>query len=362
MKILIDIGHPGHVHYFRNFIKKMEKKGHEFKVIARDKEVTFKLLDFYKIPYNQRGKGGKGFIGKVLYILIADFRIFKCAIKFKPDILLSFSSTYAGHVAFILNKPHIVFDDTEHAKYEHLMYKPFAQAIVTPACFYKNMGKKQITFNGYMELCYLHKNYYKPSPDILNLLKVHKNEQYAIVRFVSWEAGHDIGHNGLDLNLKIQIINELKKHFKVFISSESSLPSQLEEYRLYIPAERLHDALKYSSLYIGEGGTTASEAVMLGVPALYINSLPLMGYLRDEENAGMLFHLKSSEKLLSKMIEIINSKILVQSFNDRYNKFIDDKIDVTAFMVWFVENYPESKLILRNQPGYQNNFKQPLCT
>ena len=54
MKILIDIGHPGHVHYFRNFIKKMEENLHEVLIVARDKEVTFKLLEFYKIPYRTR--------------------------------------------------------------------------------------------------------------------------------------------------------------------------------------------------------------------------------------------------------------------------------------------------------------------
>ncbi|MFW5804449.1 MAG: DUF354 domain-containing protein, partial [bacterium] len=35
MKILIDIGHPAHVHYFKNFITKMSQKGHSFIVIAR---------------------------------------------------------------------------------------------------------------------------------------------------------------------------------------------------------------------------------------------------------------------------------------------------------------------------------------
>ena len=32
MKILIDMNHPAHVHYFRNFIKLMEAKGHEFRM------------------------------------------------------------------------------------------------------------------------------------------------------------------------------------------------------------------------------------------------------------------------------------------------------------------------------------------
>ena len=40
LKIFVDIGHPAHVHYFRNFIKLMQDKGHEFFVSARDKEVS----------------------------------------------------------------------------------------------------------------------------------------------------------------------------------------------------------------------------------------------------------------------------------------------------------------------------------
>jgi hypothetical protein len=40
MKVLIDIGHPAHVHFFRNAIRELESKGHAVKVTARDKEVA----------------------------------------------------------------------------------------------------------------------------------------------------------------------------------------------------------------------------------------------------------------------------------------------------------------------------------
>jgi hypothetical protein len=40
MKILIDIGHPAHVHFFKNAIRELEGRGHEVKVTARDKEVA----------------------------------------------------------------------------------------------------------------------------------------------------------------------------------------------------------------------------------------------------------------------------------------------------------------------------------
>ena len=49
MKILIDIGHPAHVHYFKNFIKIMNKKGHETLVVARNRDCIFELLKFENI-------------------------------------------------------------------------------------------------------------------------------------------------------------------------------------------------------------------------------------------------------------------------------------------------------------------------
>jgi uncharacterized protein len=356
MKILIDIGHPAHVHYFRNFIKRMEGNSHKFLIVARDKEVALKLLELYQIPYKTRGKGGKGILSKLLYLLIADYRIIKYAIKFKPDLFMSFSSTYAGHAAFLLGKPHIVFDDTEHAKFEHIMYKPFAKVIITPSCFYKNLGSKQIFFNGYMELCYLHPNQFIPDKDILNLLQVSCNERFIIIRFVSWEAGHDFGQHGLNYSSKLEIVHELNKYARVFISSESIIPKELERYRISIPPHKLHDALNFSSLYLGEGGTTASEACVLGIPSLYINSLPLMGYLKEEKDSGLLFHLNKPEDVLLKAKEIINMQYSKEIFYEKRQKLLKEKIDVTSFMVWFIENFPESFRIMKENPGYQNRF------
>ena len=216
MKILIDIGHPAHVHYFKNFIKIMQKNGNLFLIIARDKEVTHRLLDSYSIQYINRGKGGNNLLKKLLYIPIADKKIFSEAKRFNPDIFLSFGSTYAGHVAFLLKKSHIVFDDTEHAGIEHFMYKPFATNILTPSCFLKNMGNKHIKFNSYMEQCYLNDHYFKPNENILDELGINSNEKYAIVRFVSWNANHDVGQKGLTFENKKELIAKLSKKMRVF--------------------------------------------------------------------------------------------------------------------------------------------------
>jgi len=38
-------------------------------------------------------------------------------------------------------------------------------------------------------------------------------------------------------------------------------------------------------------------------------------------------------------------------------KMLKDKIDVTAFMVWLIKNYPKSAKIMRENPDYQERFK-----
>ena len=356
MKILIDIGHPAHVHYFRNFIGLMTQNGHEILVTSRDKEVTFDLLGKYNIPFVSRGKGGTGFLGKILYILKADVRLIRIGLHFKPDILLSFASTYAAHASFVLNKPHIAFDDTEHSRYEIFLYRPFTKVILNPQSFKTDFGKKQIRFRGFMELCYLHPKYFIPNHDILFQLKLKEAEPFILLRFVSWTAGHDVGEAGFSSGSKLSLVKKLSEHVKVFISSETRLPEELEKYRLPVSPEKLHDVLFYSTLYIGEGATTASECAMLGTPAIYVNSLSA-GTLEEQERLDLLFSFRNSEGVLEKAIEILNTPEFKAENRHRRDNMLKCTIDVTAFMVWFVENYPDSFKVMKDNPDYQDRFK-----
>jgi uncharacterized protein len=357
MKILIDIGHPAHVHYFRNLIKIMSNKGHSFLIIARDKDVTFTLLNKYKIPFISRGKGGKSLIGKILYIFKGEWCILKAALKFKPDLFLSFSSIFTAHISFLLKKPDITFNDTEHDIFRQIMTVPFTSVILTPISFFKDLGKKQIKFSGYMELCALYPKYFEADPLILGSLKIAENEKFLILRFVSWSASHDIGQHGLSLDMKKKIVFELSKSLKVFISSEGELPQELIPFQITISPEKMHDVLAYSSLFIGEGATMASECACLGTPAIYINSLELGYCIEEEKKYNLIFSFRNSDGVFEKAIELLNTPYLKEEWQKRSKKMLSDQIDVTAFMVWFVEDYPNSFRIMKENPDYQYKFK-----
>ena len=356
MRILIDIGHPAHVHYFRNFIKLMQEKKHEFFVSARDKEVSQVLLEKYNIKYYNRGKGSKSLLGKLLYLIKADVVLLMKSIKFKPDILISFASPYAAHVSKIIGKPHIALTDTDKAKLGILSFAPFTKTILTPNSFKKDFNKKHIRFNGFMELCYLHPSFYKPNPSILSELGLSLNEKFILFRFVSFNANHDIGQAGFDIQTKIKLITLLSDKYKILISSESDLPKELKPYQIKISPEKIHDVMAFATLFIGEGATMASECAMLGTPAIYVNTLTA-GTIEEQEQYGLLYSYRNSEGVLEKALELLNNANLKETFQTRRQQMLAEKIDVTAFMVWFIENYPQSAQIMQDNPEYQNRFK-----
>ncbi len=341
MKILIDIGHPAHVHLFRNFAKLMALKGHDILFTTRDKEVSIDLLTSAELNYISLGKPFSGIIGKLWGMLKFDMQLLNISRKFKPDIFLSHGSFYAAHVAALTGKKHIAFEDTGNMEQIRL-YKPFTDCILVASCFHKNLGKKEIRYSGYHELAYLHPNQFTPNAAIVSGSGIDITNPYFILRFVSWGASHDAGQSGINHETKLQLIQKLTQHGKVYISSEAKLPAEFEQYRIKILPENLHHVLAFATLYIGEGATTASECAMLGTPAIYVNSIDA-GTLREQEDKyRLLIGLRNSEKVIEKTEEILSLKNPKTEFQKRRQQMLSDKIDVTAFMVWFIENYPGS--------------------
>lgn len=337
MKILIDINHPAHVHYFRNFYTIMRSKGHEVFVVSRNKEMEHALLKLYGIPFITRGKGKSGFISKFLYLIYADIRLLWISRKHKVDLFLNFLHPYPSQVATLLGKVSLVFGDTEHAKLHHKLTLPYATKVFTPRCYKIDLGTKHTRFRSYMELAYLHPKYFTPNASIFKLLGVSENEKYVIVRFVSWQAVHDFGFSGLTLENKINAVTSLSKYAKVFISSEGPLPTNFEKYRLNIPFNRMHDVLYYSALSFGESGTMSSEAAVLGTPSVYINSNDL-GYLNEQQHKyGLVFNFTNSLQdqlaAIDKAVEILSVENSKKEFQKKREELLKDCIDTTEFMV-----------------------------
>jgi predicted glycosyltransferase len=333
----------------------MEARNHRIVLTVRDRGCTFRLLEANNINFVSRGKKRRG-LAFLLYTMKSIKTIYDVCKDTNIDLFLDIGSIYSAPLSNIFGKPYVVFDDTEGSTKARFIHMPFTNHILTPYCFHKNLGAKQLRFDGYLELCYLHPNYFKPDPSILKILGVTENERYVIIRFVAWDAHHDIGKKGLSLHQKKELVEKISKYARVFISSEADPPKDLEQYMITIPPEKMHNALSYASLYIGEGATMASESACVGTPAIFVNSSEV-GYCTEQEDRyGLVYNFREPAGVVEKALELIQLPEIKEEFNRRRQKLLSEKIDVTAFMVWFAENYPESAMIMNEHPEYQWKF------
>lgn len=193
-------------------------------------------------------------------------------------------------------------------------------------------GPKQIRYPGYHELAYLHPNRFTPNPEVFKEVGLTENDKFFIVRFVSWEASHDIGHKGLSLEDKRKLINYVKPYGKIIISAEKELPAEFEEYRMSICPTKMHDLLYYTTLYMGEGGTMASEAACLGTYSILINPLIAGTFENIKNKYQLMAQIYSIDEIISHLGSIDLNEIKNQA-KEKTNKLINDKIDLTEFLI-----------------------------
>lgn len=338
MRVLFDFGHPTDVNVFRNVIKKLEDRGHLIKVTARDKENTVQLLQTYGINY-EVSPHFKGILNKALGLPRTDYFVYKVAKEFNPDVFVSAGSPYAAHASKMLGKPHIAFPNTEHAKLAIYLSKPFTDIICTPNFFKKDFGKKHVRFNGFNELNYLHNNYFKPDPAVLDELGL-AGARYVLIRFSALNAHHDMTAEGFKFkeeNETINFISQIEKFARVVITSEVKQGSQFDKYKLNIPSDKWHDFLSYATMYIGEGAKTASEAAILGVPSIYVSNTR-RGYLDElEEKYDLAYTISDREKALEKAISLLKDTNLKEKWRTKKERLLKEKIDTVEFMVNCIE-------------------------
>ena len=175
------------------------------------------------------------------------------------------------------------------------------------------------------------------------------------------KAVHDLGLKSVSEMFKDKLLNyikQLEKYARVFISTtEKKLGEDFLKYELKIHPAKYTNFLSFCSIYIGEGTTTASEAGVLGVPWINIQSTT-RGYLIDQEkNYGLGFRTGNIDFAFNKAIEWLKDDTLKEKWEIKRLKLISDKIDVSSFLIWFIQNYPESFGIMKENPDYQYNFK-----
>lgn len=346
MNILIDIGHPGHAHLLHGVADEMKKRGHKVFYSVREIPVAKRLMEHYGMtPWVDLGGKKDNLIGKAQTVLHQDIELLKFVRRNHIDLGLS-SGLVLSHVSKLTSMKSIMFDDDDDAaeplivKYGH----PLTDIVFTPDCIQRKT-KRAIYYAGTHELAYLHPKRFSPDPAVLQHAGLTGKERFFIMRFVALKGHHDIGQQGLSLEQKKALVDLLKPHGRVIITSERAIEPEFEQYRLPVPPEEIHSLMAYSSLFLGDSQTMTSEAAILGVPALKCNTfagrLSVPNMLEQKYEICYAYQPAQFDEMYQHIEQLLtrNPDELKSEWLTKRQRMLDKMIDPTEFFVNYIEQH-----------------------
>ena len=363
MNVLVDIGHPAHVHLAKETIKELKADGHNVIITTKDIPIAKRLLEAEGLEYIVLGEKGNSVFSKVVKQMLFDLKVWWVAVRNHVDVGIGTSFSIPRASVFC-RMASINFDDDDDeveptaVKYAH----PFSDARLVPSALVGHKkSPKAIFYDGSHELAYLHPNRFSPDSSVLERAGLKPDERFFIMRFVSFKAYHDVEQGGITYEQKKALVELLEPYGRVIITSEKPIEDEFEKYRLPVPPEDIHSLMSYASMFVGDSQTMTSEAAILGVPALKCNSfagrLSFPNMLENEYQLCYAYQPSDFDKFYAHIKELLQMDGLKELWSERRQKFLDETIDVTSFFTWFIENYPESKQIMKENPDYQYRFK-----
>lgn len=365
-RILFFFVHPSKYHVFKNTINILKSKGHICDITITNKDVLEDLVknegwEYTNIfPEGRKISGIPSKISAVFNTFRTIFRLKKYIGKKKYDLFITDDLLVIN--GWFKNIPSLLFqDDDITAVPESQLLFIFANRILSPSV--SNMGRfnrKKIPFLGFKELGGLHPNRFIPDISIVDKFNPTK-QKYYLIRLVSLQATHDFGKKGLKNDDVFEIIKKIEnKSGKVYITSERELPNEFEKYRIKINPNNISHALYFAELLISDSQTMSAEAGVLGTPYIRFNDfVGKISYLNDLENNYKLgIGVKTNQKsLLFENIDILlSNRNLKEDWQIRRKKMLQEKIDLTAFLVWIFEDYENRILEFDSDSTLQNKF------
>lgn len=351
MNVLIDVNHPAQVHYFRNLYSEL---GRVHKIVYTCKQVPLieNLLKAYGIPYYSYGFKAHSIFHKALKQLVYDQECIRLMKQLNIDIALG-SSASNIHAAYFTKAISIATTDSDLAVLPLLakFVYPFADYLMTPDALSFQNHKKQICYPGYQELAYLHPKRFTPDPSVLVACGLSHGDVFFILRFTAFKAHHDVGMYGLSKLQKWELIHLLEQHGKVLITSEVNDP-EFVKYAAPIAPENMHSLMYYASMLVCDSQTMTTEAAILGTPAFRCNTfagkLTVIEEVEKLYDLAYSYHPRHFHWMIRKIQYLLGSKDYKDVWAEKRKNMITEKIDVTAFWAWLLENAPDSLYATRN--------------
>jgi uncharacterized protein len=331
MKLLLDLVHPAHLLFFHHAIAALKQDGAEVAIASRDKDVLVPVLDGLGHAHEVLTRARDGVAGLAGELALRDWRLWRMARAFRPDVMASCGGVSISHVGKLLGIPSLSFYDTEHAALQNRLALPFITEWHVPESWTGlEAPNRTFRFPGARHWAYLHPDHFVPDAGRAKAAGWEPGRDNFLVRIVAWKANHDIGRAGLTVDELRSVAGFLARRGRVHISSEGPLPDEFEPYRYRGGVLDFHHLLAHCRLCFGESITVASESVTVGVPAV-VQIDKSYGYIREQAEAGLIAHVRRGEASPVAAIEASLARD-PEDYAARARAFVSAKGDVNRYI------------------------------
>ena len=337
MRVLVFANTPAHVHVYKHVVRRLQRGGHDVLVAGRDYSVTASLLSYYDLPYELYGYCDTSKRSLFSNLPRHYLNIARLSRRFRPDLVFGMGS-YSAHSSLVSGASVILLRDSEPDGLDYRLSRPFAEAVLTPATFRKDLGDGHYVFSGFKESAYLHPDVFSPDPGVRDHLGLGPREPFAVVRLNAFGSHHDVGERGFDAAERRRLIERLARDATVLVSDEAGdadlrgLPAR----PLDVHPARYHHVLDQATLVVADTQTTVTEAALLGTPAIRSNSFvgeDDMGNFLALEEAGLVRNVPTFEGVLATVDELLGDPGTARSWERRSDAFVEGTVNLTEVLV-----------------------------
>jgi uncharacterized protein len=275
LRIWIDCTAAAHPLVLRPIVERLEQRGDEVLVTAREYGQTLEILDLLGIPHVAVGAhGGASALGKGRALAGRSLRLARLLRGRRPDLAIAHGSVDLAVVSTLLRIPSAQLQDYEFAGWQRqIAFRAARRVLVPDAIPLERLerigasGGKLVRYPGSKEEYYLAD--FEPDPAVLGELGLEREKVLVVVRpppeTSEYHARNEI------YAAAIQHLAQSPEAQAVVIPRTERQRTEVEAMsaaNLIVP-QRAIDAqslIAHSDLVVSAGGTMNREAVALGTP------------------------------------------------------------------------------------------------
>ncbi|MEX2105757.1 MAG: DUF354 domain-containing protein [Solirubrobacterales bacterium] len=276
MRVWIDCTAAAHPLVLRPIAERLEARGHEVFITAREYGQTLGILDRLGMPYTAVGEhGGASRLGKVRALGGRSARLARLVWERRPQLAIGHGSVDLAVVSALFRFPSVQMQDYEFARLQRQVAFRLARRVLAPESIpverLARIGAKPpklVRYPGLKEEYYLAD--FEPDPAVLDELGLDREKVLVVVRpppeTSEYHAPNDL--YGATIRRLADAAGEAQAVIVPRTEEQGAAARALGAPNLIVP-ERAIDAqslIAYADLVVSAGGTMNREAVALGTP------------------------------------------------------------------------------------------------